>query len=109
LADLGYFTIPVGDIDRGKAFYGELLGWQFEAGDSYAHVGNTSPPGGLNLEKGSHPRLWFRVDDINAAVGRVRDLGGEAGEPKESDSGWASDCRDDQGTHFSLWQPAPGF
>lgn len=107
--ELGYFVIPVGNVERGKAFYGRLFGWQFEPGETYAHVKNTDPPGGLNQEQGAHPRVWFRVDDIQAAVARVRELGGEAANPQRSDSGWSSDCRDDQGTYFSLWQPAPGF
>jgi predicted enzyme related to lactoylglutathione lyase len=49
------------------------------------------------------------VDDIAAAVTKVRALGGMAEEPTESKSGWGSRCRDDQGVAFDLWQPAPGF
>jgi predicted enzyme related to lactoylglutathione lyase len=111
--NLGYFTIPVADLERGKAFYGALLGWKFEeandANARYAHIGNTTPPGGLNAESGSSPRVWFRVEDIHAAVALVRKLGGHAGEPQQSPSGWNASCRDDQGTHIELWQPAPGF
>lgn len=107
--ELGYFVIPVPDIERGKTFYGRLFGWQFEPGDSSAHVADSDPPGGLNLEEGSHPRVWFRVDDIEASVALVRELGGEATDPKESASGWSSNCSDDQGTYFALWQPAPGL
>jgi predicted enzyme related to lactoylglutathione lyase len=36
-------------------------------------------------------------------------LGGVAGEISESPSGLSAVCGDDQGTRFSLWQPAPGF
>jgi predicted enzyme related to lactoylglutathione lyase len=108
-ADLGYFTIPVADLERGKAFYAAVFGWQFEAGESYAHVPNTTPPGGLHVDDAAHPKVWFRVPDIHAAVARVRERGGEATEPEVSDSGLSADCRDDQGTHFSLWQPAPGL
>ena len=110
-ADLGYFTIPVADVVRGKAFYGGLFGWQFapDATDRYAHVTNTTPPGGLNAGQGSSPQVWFRVAYIQAAVARVRELGGQADEPQESPSGWSTACRDDQSTHFNLWQPAPGY
>jgi len=38
----------------------------------------------------------------------VRDLGGEVGMLTESTTGISTDCRDDQGTEFSLWQPAFG-
>jgi len=109
--DLGYFTVPVGDVERGRKFYGGLLGWQFapDATDQYAHVTNATPPGGLHRAGGANPQVWFKVADIQAAVARVRQLGGQADTPQESPSGWSAACRDDQGTHFNLWQPAPGY
>jgi hypothetical protein len=109
-ADLGYYTIPVKDLARGKRFYGAAFGWTFEPGDRYAHVGNTTPPGGLVADAAATtPKVWFRVDDVRAAVARVRELGGTAAEPSESPSGWSADCVDDQGTRFSLWQAAAGY
>ncbi|MBI1815378.1 MAG: VOC family protein [Deltaproteobacteria bacterium] len=109
--DLGYFTIPVTDVARGKRFYGGLFGWQFapDADDRYAHISNTTPPGGLNAAAATSPQVWFKVTDIQAAVARVRELGGHADDPQESPSGWSAACGDDQGTHFNLWQPAPGY
>ena len=109
--DLGYFTIPVGDVQRGRAFYGRLFGWEFaaDAGDEYSHINNTTPPGGLHRDAARMPKVWFRVPDIHAAVALVRELGGEAEDPQESPSGSSAGCRDDQGTQFSLWQPAPGY
>jgi predicted enzyme related to lactoylglutathione lyase len=109
--DLGYFTVPVADVKKARAFYGRLLGWQFagDAGDDYAHVSNTTPPGGLHRDDERSPKVWFKVTDIRAAVAQVRELGGHAGEPQESPSGWSTACRDDQGTQFNLWQPAPGY
>ena len=109
IPELGYFTIPVADLERGKAFYGGVFDWQFEPGESYAHIGNTKLPGGLHVGDGSSPKVWFRVADIQAAMAHVRALGGHADEPQESASGWSADCRDDQGARFSLWQPAPGY
>lgn len=109
--DLGYFTIPVRDMAKGRAFFGGLFGWKFvgeNAADPYAHIGNTLPPGGLFVAEGSSARVWFKVEDIKAATARVRELGGHAGEPQLSDSGWSCECSDNQGTHFDLWQPAPG-
>jgi len=109
--DLGYFTIPVADMKRGRTFYSGLFGWQFapDATDQYGHITNTTPPGGLHAADGSTAQVWFKVDDIHAAAAKVRQLGGHAQDPQESPSGWNSACRDDQGTHFNLWQPAPGY
>jgi predicted enzyme related to lactoylglutathione lyase len=109
--DLGYFTVPVADVKRARAFYGRLFGWQFtpDANDSYAHVANTTPGGGLHRDDARSPKVWFKVEDIRAAVAQVRELGGTADEPQQSPSGWSTACCDDQGTEFNLWQPAPGF
>jgi len=45
--------------------------------------------------------MW-RVDDIGAAVGRVRAAGGTATEPERQPYGLSSQCTDDQGTRFWL-------
>jgi uncharacterized protein len=112
--DLGYFTMSIRNLDRGKAFFGALFDWKFEAEPEksthrYAHVDGSIPPFGLNDMDGPPVRLYFRVADIEAAVTRVRELGGEVDEHGTSETGGHAECRDDQGTHFSLWQPAPEY
>jgi predicted enzyme related to lactoylglutathione lyase len=53
------------------------------------------------------------VDDINAGVARVRELGGEADEPQAVPGmGWFATAKDPQGNEFGLWRndtsaPAP--
>ena len=71
--ELGYFTIPVADMECGKTFYGGLFGWQFapDANADYSHVSNTTPPGGLHRTAGANLQAWFKVDDIRKAVARV--------------------------------------
>ena len=51
-------------------------------------------------------QLSYRVDDIAAAVERVRAAGGHADEPMRRAFGLLADCVDDQGATFRLWQPA---
>ena len=46
----------------------------------------------------------FRVDDIAAAVERVRSAGGTAGEPMHEGYGIHAECADDQGVQFYLGQ-----
>jgi hypothetical protein len=48
----------------------------------------------------------YRVDDITAAVERVRAAGGHADEPARRPYGLLAECVDDQGATFRLWQPA---
>lgn len=109
--ELGYFTIPVPDIARGKTFYGELFGWEFEdSHPGYAHVNNTNLPLGLNKgQPMDFSTLYFRVDDIQAAAAKVTALGGTASEIKNYPSGLNAACTDDQGTKFCLWQAAEGY
>lgn len=110
---IGYFTLPTRDLARAKTFYGTLFGWTYEeafSGETYAHIAETSPGGGINAsDQSTTPKVWFRIDDIQSAVARIRELGGTAEEPSQSASGLSAACKDDQGTEFNLWQPAPGF
>ena len=53
-------------------------------------------------------RVYFDVDDINAGVARVKELGGEAGEAMAVPSmGWFATCTDNEGNDFGLWQTDP--
>jgi predicted enzyme related to lactoylglutathione lyase len=108
--ELGYFTLGVNDINRAQAFYGALFGWEFDAGPKGAHVKNTKLPIGLDPSGPvSIPFVYFKVQDIAASVAQVEQLGGKVGARSESPAGLMAVCTDDQGTEFSLWQPAPGF
>ncbi len=111
VTELGYFTIGVADVARAMKFYGALFGWEFsDVSESYAHVSNTTLPFGLNKAKPADlTAFYFRVDDIPAMVAKVKALGGAPGEVRDYPSGLNSVCKDDQGTTFSLWQPAAGF
>jgi uncharacterized protein len=54
------------------------------------------------------PRVYFDVDDINAAAARVNELGGKAGEALPVPSmGWFAVCGDSEGNEFGLWQNDP--
>ncbi len=106
--DLYYFTLPTADLARAKAFFGAVLGWQFDDAES-GHASNISaPPGGLHVGQTTYD-LWFAVPDIHAAVAQVRTLGGTSTEPVHYDSGWAAECTDDQGTRFCLSVPADKY
>ena len=113
--ELGYFTFAVPDTKKGARFFGDLFGWRFHdapAGHAktYRHINNIELAGGLvNRDDAMPLRPYFRVDDIQIAVSKVRALGGSSDEPSQSSSGWSCLARDDQGVPFGLWQPAPGF
>jgi predicted enzyme related to lactoylglutathione lyase len=105
--ELGYFTLPVKDVERAKVFYAALFGWEF---DLSGHVRNTKLPVGLGAKGPVElPNVFFKVSDLEAAVAKLVELGGEVRERREAPSGPNALCADDQGTVFRLWQPAPGF
>ena len=105
--DVAYITVEVEDAARARAFYGAVLGWRVAPGrveDGWQLV-DVRPGGGLS---GGHPRAttvpMYLVDDIEAAVGRVRSAGGTATEPERQPYGVTATCSDDQGTRFHLGQ-----
>jgi len=110
--DVGYITMMVPDGNRARRFYGELFGWTLEDGHEPGafHISSITPPAGIQggVEDGEM-RLYFRVDDIETAAQRVRDLGGEVLSVSDYDSGGNAECRDDQGMRFDLFRPRPGY
>lgn len=54
------------------------------------------------------PRVYFATDDIDASVKRIHELGGTSDEVQTVPGvGKLAHYRDDQGTPFSLYEPAP--
>lgn len=101
--DLAYVSLWVHDVERASSFFGSVLGWRYAAngrqveGQSLAH--------GLWAGEPEAPTLFLciAVDDLDAAVGRVRAAGGTAEAPSEEPYGWVADCTDDQGMRFALY------
>jgi predicted enzyme related to lactoylglutathione lyase len=104
--DLVYFWLSLPDTERAKAFYGGLLGWQFSPGNAPDgwNVEGSSTPAGLGRAEGeARANLCFEVDDLEAGMAKVRELGGEADEPQPTEGGRFSICRDDQGLELCIW------
>ncbi len=107
--DVASVTMVARDAHRAKEFYQAVLQVPFSAGHSGAwRTGETRPPLGIWPSEQTEPevQLSYRVDDIAAAVERVRAVGGQAGNPERKPYGLGADCVDDQGATFRLWQPA---
>lgn len=113
--ELAFFEIGVADAERGRAFYERLFDWKFEPGPTGSGYVITAP----NVSGGMHggdaaatPYVFFTVDDMDAAIDRVRELGGEVdeidvegGDETVATFGRFKICRDDQGSSFGLHQP----
>jgi predicted enzyme related to lactoylglutathione lyase len=115
---LAFFELGVEDAERGRAFYEGLFGWRFEPGPSGSGFMIHTPEGRGGIHGGdgeASPYVFFAVDDIGAAIERVRELGGvvedmdvEGDEASQQRHGRFKLCRDDQGSPFGLHQPPPG-
>jgi predicted enzyme related to lactoylglutathione lyase len=111
--EVSFFELGVKLAGPAREFYGELFGWRMTAGPSGEergfHVETPNISGGVHAgDEGGGPYIFFRVDDIDAAARRVRELGGEAELNEHSGpgpSGTFAFCRDNQGSSFGLHQP----
>ncbi len=107
--DVANVALMTPDAQRARDFYEAVLQVPFASG----HPGGwrteeTTPPLSILPSEGAEPEveLSYRVDDIAAAVERVRSAGGQAGQPGRRPFGLLATCVDDQGATFRLWQPA---
>jgi predicted enzyme related to lactoylglutathione lyase len=110
-----HLEIPAGDTAKARKFWSGLFGWEFQAYEGspseYLMTRFSDTTGGaIMAADGSKrgPRVYFDVDDINAGVSRVKELGGEAGDPMPVPGmGWFATCTDNEGNDFGLWQTDP--
>jgi predicted enzyme related to lactoylglutathione lyase len=112
-----FFELGVEDPAKGRAFYEAMFGWRFEPGPSgqgYTIATPTLSGGMHGGDAGASPYLFFHVEDMEAALQRLRELGGtveemdvEGGEDSVARFGRFKLCRDDQGSSFGLHEPPP--
>ena len=108
--ELSFFELGTGDYDRARAFYSELFGWRFDKTDGGARITTPTVPGGIHPnDAGASPYVFFAVDDLDAAIARVNELGGSGEAMDETpdavaEFGRFALCQDDQGSTFGLHQ-----
>jgi predicted enzyme related to lactoylglutathione lyase len=113
--ELAFVEFGVDDVEKARTFYESLFGWQFETGPGGQGLVITGPGVSAGIhggDQGASPYIFFRVDDIDAAVARVEELGGmveevdvEGDEESIATFGRFKLCKDDQGSPFGLHQP----
>lgn len=112
MSSIVHFELPAEDTARAKEFWSAFLGWKFQdwQGPVEYHMTDGLEPGGgiyrsQDGERG--PIVYFGVEDIDAALARLQELGGTAETEKQPipTIGWYVRCRDTEGNSFSLFQP----
>ena len=114
---VGYFEIPVSDLERATAFYEAVFGFDFERvtvdGNDMAyfplHEGAPGITGALAKGDSYVPgrqgaRLYFSTASIEATLARAVAAGGEVLYPKTSigELGWVAEFGDSEGNCVAL-------
>jgi predicted enzyme related to lactoylglutathione lyase len=111
-----WLDLGVPDLERAKAFYGTVLGWEFqdygeEAGHYHACLLRGEPVAGIMQNPDDAPseywwQTYFATDDVDGTVKRVTDAGGTvvAAPDDVMDQGRMAILKDPNGAQFGLWQ-----
>lgn len=114
---VGYFEIPVLDLDRATTFYEAAFGEALERSEIDGHPMAFFPfdpdaPGitgalaqGDSYAPGAQgARIYFKVDDIDATLHRVEAAGGRTAYPKTpvGQYGWVAEFEDSEGNLIGL-------
>ena len=105
-----HVEFPADDVERGKKFWTAVGGWAIEdagmPGMQYLMFQEGDQGGAVYPKMDEDgPVVYYGSDDIDADLGKVRELGGEAGEKQPIPHvGWFARCTDTEGNRFSLFQ-----
>lgn len=120
-----HFEIPFDDGDRAREFYAKAFGWNIthvpdmdytlvSTGPTSQEQGPTEPGyiGGGMLQRSEltqGPVITVDVDDIDATLAKVEQLGGKVVRPKAEvgQMGFSAYFNDPEGNLTGLWQNAP--
>jgi len=117
---VGSFEIPVSDLDRAAEFYGRLVGLDLERavidGNETALFPDVAEGRGItgalatgdsDVPSRDGTRVSSAVDDIDAVLGRARDLAGRVPYPKTAigDLGHVAGFEGSEGTRIALSSP----
>jgi predicted enzyme related to lactoylglutathione lyase len=101
------------DLDRATAFFGELLGWEYETGEGgYVSIMNAGRQNGAMREQSERERdippnwlPYFNVDKADEAARRAEDLGARRLiSITETHAGRFAVLADPQGAAFALFE-----
>lgn len=119
-----HFEIPADNLTRAQDFYREAFGWTITPAPdmNYTMVATTptdasgmpkeagSINGGMMTRQGpiTSPVITIEVDDIDATLPRIEQLGGAVAMPKRAigDMGFAAYFTDPEGNLLGLWEEA---
>jgi uncharacterized protein len=117
-----HFEIPADDLQRAQSFYREAFGWQLEPLPEFSYTmvttaaldeqGMPAEPGAINggmttrADPVTSPVVVVNVDDIDAALERIRALGGTVKRTRTAvgEMGFSAYFEDPEGNVIGLWE-----
>jgi predicted enzyme related to lactoylglutathione lyase len=110
-----HVEVPVQDVERAQRFYSGVFGWQFGPSvmpDMEYRMAQIDDSAGAALmssdSQQGYSNHYHAVDDLDAAVAKVRELGGEADDKMPVPGhGWFAAGKDSEGNTLHLWQQDP--
>jgi len=106
--DVGYVSVWTPDAERAAAFYGHVLGWEFDA-DTH-QVTNTKQRIGIYSVPGQATMFCsYAVVDLAAARQAIVAAGGTVDQVEQFDFGTLCGATDPAGTSFAVFEAAPGI
>jgi uncharacterized protein len=117
-----HFEIPADDVERAQGFYRDAFGWEINPMPEFNYAMVTTTPAdetGMPAERGAinggmlarqgpitSPVITIGVDDIDAALARVEQLGGKTVLARQAvgDMGFTAYFADPEGNLLGLWQ-----
>jgi predicted enzyme related to lactoylglutathione lyase len=115
--EYNHIEIPYDDEARAKRFYEGVFGWQFSMMDGFPgyqlyRSGPGDLGGGLGRRgesAGTETRNYIGVDSVEAAVAKVRELGGTIDVDKTEipGQGWYAAGTDSEGNPLALYESLP--
>jgi hypothetical protein len=108
---IGHIEWGSTDLDRSKAFFEALFDWQFREWSTDYYLFDTGDGGGGimkvdRVDPGNTGVAYVEVDDIDAKLAKVGELGGSVARPKTEipEMGWYAQFTDPDGNLIGLWQ-----
>jgi predicted enzyme related to lactoylglutathione lyase len=103
-SSIAWFEVPAADTRRARDFYAHVFGWSFEPfGDDDYHMAQDAG-GAVHAAPVEDGLLtYFRVDDIDAVLRRIRESGGDVIDQQDVPGvGRYAQCRDSEGNRFGV-------
>jgi predicted enzyme related to lactoylglutathione lyase len=107
MSAIAWFEVAAEDGGRARGFYSGLFGWSFEPFEPGGDYQTSNDAGGAVYTNpdGKGIVVYFATPDIDGSVARVRELGGQSGDPQAIPNvGRYATCSDTEGNAFGLFQ-----